>query len=99
MPEHPQFTAFQLTHYTESLRRELYDAVVSLIWTPTDPEEHIPSFTPAEADLTVAYAFGRWFAFWDDREAERDAPADRQTEVVRILADPDSRFGIVLQEV
>jgi hypothetical protein len=27
MPEHPQFTPQSLTRYTESLRRELYDAV------------------------------------------------------------------------
>ncbi len=99
MQQRPEFTAFQLTHYTETLRRELYDAVVSLVWTKTGPDDAIPPCTPAECDLAVHFLYGRWFAVWEDREAARDAPADLQTEVVRVLADPDSPFGIVLQEV
>ena len=99
MQQRPEFTPHQLTHYTESLRRELYEAVVSLVWTKTGEDDAIPPCTPAECDLAVHFLYGRWFAVWEDREAARDAPADLQTEVVRVLADPDSPFGIVLQEV
>lgn len=88
-----------LAHYTEGLRRELYDAVVSLVWTAAGPEDHVPGFTAAEAGLAVVYTCGRWFAVWQDLEEERTAPEDLRTVLVRILAAPESPFEIVLQEV
>jgi hypothetical protein len=99
MPEQSQFTPQSLLRYTESLRRELYDAVVRLIWTPTGPEEHIPAFTPDEAQLTVMFSHGRWIAIWIDLEEPANAPADQRAQMVRVLAAPESPFGIVFSEI
>ncbi|HJX27397.1 MAG TPA: hypothetical protein VJ885_05760 [Thermoanaerobaculia bacterium] len=95
MPEH---THLDLSSYTEATRRALYDRIVSLVWTPTEPEEHVPSFTPDEGGLTVMPLFGRWFAFWKNLD-EPEAAEDQRVEIVRVQADPDSSHGITLFEV
>jgi len=99
MPEHQKFTASALLTYTESLRRELYDSVVRLIWTPAGPEEHVPTYTPDDCGLVVMYSHGRWIVTWLDLEEPADAPADQLEQMARVLASPGSPFGIVLSEI
>lgn len=95
-----------LSTYTESTRRTLYDRVVELQFTPPDPStvEHLedawtPTYSPDDAGLTVFRVFGRWFAVWTDLDAAPELPEDRRIELVRIDADPDTPHGIMLYEV
>jgi hypothetical protein len=87
---------------TEAVRRELYDLVVRMQFSPvenTGPDDYIgPTYTPDECGLKVFYVFARWFATWTNLD-EPNLPPDRLQELVRIEADPSSRFGIVFQEV
>jgi hypothetical protein len=99
MPDRPQFTPQSLLRYTESLRRELYDAVIRHIWTATVPGEYIPAYTPDAAQLTVMFTHGRWIVLWVDLDEAADAPPDQRTVMSRILADPDRPFGIQLSEI
>ena len=59
-------------------------------WTPTQ--------TPDEAELTIFYLFGRWFAVWRELP-EPSLPDWRLTELVRIEADPTAPDGIMLYEI
>ncbi|HEX2611752.1 MAG TPA: hypothetical protein VHK68_12135 [Gemmatimonadales bacterium] len=99
MQQPPEFTPPNLSRYTESLRREVYDRVVSLVWTSTGPDDHVPSFTPDQAGLMVFYAFGRWFATWSDLETVGPGSVERKTELVRVQESTDTRYGIILAEV
>jgi len=99
MPEHPQSTPLNLSRYTETLRREVYDRVVSLVWTSTGPDDHVPSFTPDQAGLMVFYLYGRWFATWSDLETVGPGTVERKTELVRVQESADTRYGIILAEV
>lgn len=99
MPEHSQFNPLNLSHYTESLRREVYDRVVSLVWTKEAPDDHVPSFTPDQAGLMVFYLYGRWFAVWADLEANGPGSVERKTELVRVQESDDTRYGVILAEV
>jgi hypothetical protein len=99
MQQLPQFTASRLVRYTEALRRELYDAVVLHLWTPTSPGDYVPDFTPDAAQLTVMYTHGRWFVIWIDLDEPADSPPDQRTVMSRVLASPDSPFGIQLSEI
>lgn len=99
MQQHSQFTPLALRHYSEALRRSLYDAVVQHLWTPDTPGDYVPSFTPDAARLTVEFSHGRWIASWTDLEEPAGAPPDQREQMVRILPSPDSRFGIVFSEI
>lgn len=99
MPEHPQFTASALLRYTETLRRQLYDAVVLHLWTPLDPGDYVPAFTPDAAQLTVMYSHGRWIVAYLDLDEAADAPPDQRAVMARVLADPSRPFGIQLSEI
>jgi len=90
---------FDLTRYTETLRRELYERVVALVWTKEAPDDHVPSFTPDEAGLMIFYLYGRWFAVWADLEANGPGSVERKTELVRVQQSADTRYGIILAEV
>lgn len=76
------------TPYSEALRRRLYDAVARIV-------------DPAGAeDLTVYYAWGRWFAVWRDLEEEAlELPPSRVWQVVRVASDPSAPDGIMLHGV
>ncbi len=99
MQQPPQFTALTLRHYSEALRRDLYDAVVKHLWTPDAPGDYVPAFTPDASQLTVMYSHGRWIVLWIDLEEPADAPPDQRAVMSRILADPDRPFGIQLSEI
>ena len=95
MQQHPHL---DLSRPTEATRRAVYDRVADLVWIPDPRDEHRRSDTPDEAGLFVFHVFGRWFAVWRNRD-EPHLPEHQRTEVVRIQADPDSPFGVVLVEV
>ena len=99
MPEHPQFIASALHRYSETLRRQLYDAVVQHLWTPLHPGDYVPDFTPDAAQLQIEFRHGRWIVTYVDLEAEADAPPDQRAVMSRIHAAPDRPFGIQLSEV
>ena len=107
MPElTPQSTTPpDLTRYTESTRRDLYDRLVAIQFTAPDPAtvEHPEDvFTPQDPDaagLAIFHVLGRWFATWTDLDAPPDAEEDRRRELVRIEADPTTTEGIMLYEV
>jgi hypothetical protein len=106
MPDLPEvYPPLDLTRYSEATRRELYDRIVGIQFTPEDPatakdpeDAWTPTRTPDEAGLTVIYLFGRWFAYWQD-EAEPRVPDWRLTEMVRIQPAPGAPDGILLHEV
>jgi len=85
---------------TEETRRELYDAVVSVHFTPgpeevrkaaADPENHwVPTYSPEAAGLTVFQVFGRWFCVWRSLEVGEDQPEALRWTVLRIVPNPES---------
>lgn len=94
MPEHQHL---DLTRPTEATRRLVYDRVADLVWTPDPQDEHRRTDTPDSAGLTVFHVFGRWFAVWTNDEPE--LPEHQRVELVRVQADPDSVFGVIVVEV
>ncbi len=99
MPEQSKSIPLDLTRYTESTRRELYDRVVQHLWTPDAPGDYVPSYTPDAAQLTVMYTHGRWIVLYLDLEEPADAPPDQRAVMSRIVADPERPFGIQLSEI
>jgi len=99
MPERQKSIPLDLTSYTEATRREVYDRVVRHLWTPIDPGDYVPPYTPDAAQLTVVFSHGRWLLSYLDLEEPADAPPDRRTVLSRILAAPDRPFGIQLSEI
>jgi len=97
MPQTPD-----LSRDTEQTRRDLYDLVVRMQFSPIEgagPDDYAgPSYTPDDAGLKVFRLFGRWFAVWTDLD-EESLPENRRIELVRIEADPSVPFGVVLHEV
>ena len=59
----------------------------------------MPSYTPDAAQLMVMYSHGRWLVIYIDLEEPADAPADQRTVMSRVVTDPDTRFGVQLQEI
>ena len=105
MPSLPDPTpAPNLNSDTEHVRRELYDLIVRMHFSPL-PAESVgpgdyagPDYDPDSAGLKVFYALGRWFATW----SVMDHPGHfehQTTALVRVVADPSSPFGIALSEV
>ncbi len=72
MPENaPTPKRIDLSTYTETTRRAVYDAVVAIFFNPTpeeiaaaqaDPENHpVITYSPDDAGLKVYHELGRWF--------------------------------------
>lgn len=99
MPDQDKSTPIDLSRYTESTRREVYDRVVALVWTSSGPEDHIPTFSPDEVGLAVYYLYGRWFAVWLDLEDDGLPTGERRRELARVQESPGSPHGIILAEV
>jgi len=99
MPERQKSIPLDLTRYTEGTRRELYDRVVQHLWTPLSPGDYVPTYTPDACGLMVVYTHGRWIVVYLDLEEPTDAPPDQRAVMSRVVADPDSRFGVQLSEV
>jgi len=99
MPEQEKFTESMLRSYSEALRRELYDRVVQHLWTPMGPGDYVPTYTPDACGLTVMYTHGRWIVVYLDLEEPADAPPDQRAIMSRVIAAPESRFGVQLVEI
>lgn len=99
MPEPSKFIPFDLSRLTEATRRQVYDRVADLVWTPDPQDEHRRTDTPDEAGLFVFHVFGRWFAVWTNHDEPEDLPEHQRVELVRVQADPASPFEVVLAEV
>jgi hypothetical protein len=109
MPSWPQSTPpsppprIDLTRYTETTRRRLYDAVVALFFpqSSTDPEEWVPPYSPDDAGLTVFQALSRWFVTWEaiEERDNPDLPAYRKQELMAAYPDPEARYGVAFHEV
>jgi len=91
-----------LDHYSEQTRRDLYDLVVEMQFSPIEgagEEDYAgPSYTPDEAGLSVFYLCTRWFATWTNLD-EKNLPEEHRIELVRLEADPGGPFGIMMHEV
>lgn len=99
MPEQEKLTSLDLRHYSETLRRRLYDATVAHLWTPDHADDYVPAFTADASGLMVSFIHGRWIVTYTDLEEPVNAPPDQRLVMSRILADPDRPFGITLSEV
>jgi hypothetical protein len=107
MPDRPESTPIDLSRTTESTRRQIYDAVVLVHFSPApgeilaakEAEEWYPKYGPDECGVAVVYAFGRWFVVWRQWDAGDDAPESQQWEVLTVNARPGARFGIEFQEI
>jgi hypothetical protein len=108
MPNRSQSIPIDLTLPTEAIRRQLYDAVVAIHFTPAPGEilaakragEWYQKHTADECGLQVVYLFGRWFVVWRQwEEIEDDTPESQEWEVLTVNARPSARFGIEFQEV
>ena len=77
-----------LDRYSEQTRRDLYDLVVEMQFSPIEgagPDDYPgPSYTPDEAGLVVFYLYSRWFATWTSLDEKR---RERRIELVRLEAD------------
>ncbi len=99
MPDQDKSTPIDLSRYTESTRREVYDRVVALVWTSSGPEDLVPALSPDEIGLAVYFLYGRWFAVWMDLEDNGLPTFDRRRELVRVQEAPGIPYGIILAEV
>jgi hypothetical protein len=90
-----------LSHPTESTRRQVYDAVVRIHFQPTpeeirkaqeEPDDHwVPDYGPDDAELTILFVFGRCFAIWralEEKDAEPTVAEWRRWVVLRVTEDP-----------
>ena len=69
MPDRPEVYSLDLSRYSEGIRRALYDAIAREHFAPRpvppiETEDFIETRTAEQAELTVLYLLGRWFAFW-----------------------------------
>jgi len=99
MQQPPKSNPLDLSHYTEALRREVYDRVVGLVWTKEAPDDYVPGFTPDQAGLMIFYLYGRWFAVWSDLDSAGPGMVERRTELVLVQESEATRYGIILAEV
>ena len=101
MPSLPHLTPPNLLGDTEHVRRDLYDRVARLAFTPPPvenlcPDDYAgPDFDADDAGLTVFHFAFRWFAMWRTLD-EPEASERHLTNLVRIDADPSSPHGIAL---
>jgi len=104
LPDPTPPTVPNLNSDTEETRRRLYDLVREMQFSPVEdedagPDDYTgPTYTADECGLKVFYILSRWFATWTNL-GEPHLPPDRLQELVRIEADPSSRFGIIFSEV
>lgn len=106
MPDVSESTPFDLSRFSESIRRRLYDRIVEIQFPPPDPSEpvapedlHRVAYQPDEAQLQVVFLFGRWFAFWRDLEEPDHRPERLRVELVRIEVSREKPADITLYEV
>lgn len=104
MPGSPQSTPpLDLHHPGEHTRRILWDLIRAMYFLPrvdiADPElNEEPQYNAEEAQLTVFFGHGRWFAVWWKLEVKEDRPECERVELLRIKPAPGSYLGFSLHE-
>jgi hypothetical protein len=68
-----------LTRFSESLRRRLYDRIVEIQFAGQGD-----THTPDDSGLQVVFFAGRWFATWTDLEEPLWRPVPLRMRVVRV---------------
>jgi hypothetical protein len=68
-----------LTRFSESTRRRLYDRIVELQLTGEES-----AHTPDDSGLQVVYFAGRWFATWTDLAEPLWRPTPLRLRIVRV---------------
>lgn len=106
MPDVSESIPFDLSRFSESIRRRLYDRIVEIQFPPPDPSEpvaledlHRAAHKPDEAQLQVVFLFGRWFAFWRNLEEPEPLPERLRVELVRIEVSREKPADVTLYEV
>src|SRR3954452_22705305 len=101
MPSWQKSIPIDLSVLTEATRRQLYDAVVAIHFTPNPgevlaakrAEEWYQKYSADECGLQIVYLFGRWFVVWRQWEGiEDDTPEAQEWEVLTVNARPGARF-------
>ena len=72
-----------LTRFSESTRRRLYDRIVEIQFA----EEGV-AHTPDDSTLQVVYFAGRWFATWTDLAEPAWRPLPLRMRIVRVGQGP-----------
>lgn len=87
-------TTHDLTHFSEGLRRQLYDRISEMCFARPDSRH-----TPDQAGLQVFYTAGRWFASWVDLEEPSTIPDRLRVRIARIAMGAEETSAIELHEV
>lgn len=94
MLEGSEFGSFDLTLFSEAIRRRLYDRIAESQFASREV-----SPTPDQAGLQVVYLAGRWFAAWRDLDEPPTLPDHLRIRVMRIGVSADQPTEIELHEV
>jgi hypothetical protein len=72
-------SGLELTRFTESTRRRIYDRIVEIQLTGEGG-----AYTPDDSGLQVVYFAGRWFATWTDLAEPLSRPLSLRMRIVRV---------------
>ncbi len=101
MPDRQQSIPPTLDRYSEAIRRQLYDLIEASEFTPhadesTDRPQ--PLYSAEDAQLSVFYLAGRWFAQWNRLEVPSFQPEAQRIEFLRVKLSDESPDGWMLHE-
>lgn len=85
---------FDLTRFSEVIRRRLYDRITQIQFLRPGN-----AYTPDEARLQVVYLAGRWFAVWVDLNEPAELPEHLRFRIMRIGASQAEPEAIELYEI
>ena len=94
MAEVSKSVLFDLSRFSETIRRRLYDRIAEIQFARPEARH-----TPDEAGLQVVYFAGRWFAGWLDLEESPERPLALRFRLMRIAARPEAPAGFEMDEV
>lgn len=99
-PDSSSRPPIDLSRVTERTRRQVYGAVVAVFF---DQEDTSHTYSPDEAGLAVHHFAGRWFAVWEDLDADADLPEDVRRQIVRVRKPEQGEktpngYGLVFDE-
>jgi hypothetical protein len=93
-PVTPPAVSLDLSLFSETTRRALYDRLVQDELSPLDP-----SSLPEDLELNVSFAFGRWFASWLKPEEPGDAPESARRALYLLSQSPASPGQVFYTEI
>jgi hypothetical protein len=94
MTDPRESTSFDLTQFSEVVRRRLYERITEIQFDRPDIRH-----TPDQAKLQVVYLAGRWFAVWVDLDEPPMLPEALRVRIMRIGVRPSEPAAIDLHEV